>query len=183
MENRNILKKFQNSNVLYVIGIIFLAAFSRLIPHPPNVAPIAGLALFSGAQLDKRTAFIVPLTAMFLSDMVLGFHSTMPYVYFSFFIIVITGRVLLKNKKITNLIVSSLFASILFFLVTNFGVWLNSGMYIKNFGGLIQAYYLGLPFFRNTIIGDLIYTFSIFYGYEFSLIVGKKFLPSLKTQD
>ncbi len=153
--------------------IIILAALARVVPHPPNFAPIAGIALFSGANYKKGSAFIVPLAAMLLADLFLGFHAVMPYVYFSFFIIVLLGKTL-KNFKFQQLVGVSLLASILFFLITNFGVWATSGMYVKNVNGLVNAYLMGLPFLRNTLLGDLFYSFSLFYGYKYFILIYKK---------
>ena len=79
-------------------AIILLAVVARLIPHAPNFAPIGGLALFSGTHFKKKIALFIPLTAMFLSDIFLGFHKAIPYVYVSFIIIALIGG-LIKNNK------------------------------------------------------------------------------------
>lgn len=149
-----------------MIGIIAIVVILRLLPHPPNVAPIGGLALFSGAHLSKKSAIIISLLVMFISDLFLGFHNTMPFVYGSFIAIVFIGSLLRKNQKPIFILKASLAASFLFFIVTNFGVWLVGNMYPKTLSGLVNAYILALPFFRNTIIGDFVYTFSFFYGYR-----------------
>lgn len=154
--------------------MIVLGAFSRLIPHPANFAPIAALALFGGANFKKGWEYIIPIAAMLLSDIFLGFHSTMLYVYGSFFLIILIGK-LLENKKTAPYIFSaSLISSVLFFLVTNFGVWASTTMYVKNFSGLMNAYAMGIPFFRNTLLGDLFYTFSFFYGFRYFDLWAKK---------
>lgn len=172
------MKKYQK--VISYIAIILLAVVARLIPHPPNFAPIGGLALFSGANFKKKSALLIPLAAMFISDIFLGFHKTIPYVYVSFILITIIGKYIKENPKVINLISASFLSSVLFFLITNFGVWATGTMYQKNFAGLIQSYILGIPFFRNTLISDLIYTFSFFYGYRFlSSFVFKKLLNKL----
>lgn len=162
-----------------ILVIVLLAVVARLIPHAPNFAPIGGLALFSGANFKNRIALLIPLTAMFISDIFLGFHKTIPYVYMSFIIIALIGGLIKKNKW-QSLLKASLISSVLFFLITNFGVWATSSMYQKNLGGLMQSYVMGLPFFRNTIISDLFYSFSFFYGYRFlSNFVFKKLLAKL----
>jgi len=160
-----ILKSF-TGNYLALIGIVILAVIARLIPHPPNFTPIGGLALFSGAHFNRKTAIVVPLAAMFISDLILGFHSTMFYVYGSFLIIAFIGFWLKNNKKIRSIIFASLFSSLIFFLVTNFGVWLSFAMYEKSAAGLLNCYSMAMPFFRNTVLGDLFYTFSFFYGFR-----------------
>ncbi len=160
------MKKTDIKSKVSILTIIILAIIARLIPHAPNFAPIGGLALFSGTNFKNKIALLIPLSAMFISDIFLGFHKTVPYVYVSFIIIALIGG-LIKNNKWQSLLKASLISSILFFLITNFGVWATGSMYQKNLNGLIQCYGFGLPFFRNTLISDLFYTFSFFYGYRF----------------
>jgi len=175
MEDRKIL----NKKIISYGTIILLAVVARLIPHAPNFAPIGGLALFSGANFKNKTALLIPLSAMFLSDIFLGFHKTIPYVYASFIIIALIGGLIKKNKW-QSLLKASLVSSVLFFLITNFGVWATGLMYQKNLNGLMQSYVMGLPFFRNTLISDLFYSFSFFYGYRFlSNFTFKKLLAKL----
>jgi hypothetical protein len=166
-----------NKTIHYLL-IILLAVVARLIPHAPNFAPIGGLALFSGANFKNKIALLVPLSAMFISDIFLGFHKTIPYVYVSFIIIALIGG-LIKNNKWQSLALASLISSVLFFLITNFGVWATGTMYTKNLNGLIQSYAMGLPFFRNTIISDLFYSSSFFYGYRFLLNFSHKLYSRL----
>ncbi|MCL4363787.1 hypothetical protein M1328_00945 [Patescibacteria group bacterium] len=164
MENRKILKRSQNW--LSFALIILLAVIARLLPHPANFAPIGGLALFSGGHFKKKIAIAIPLLAMFVSDLFLGFYPALPYVYVSFVVIALIGG-FIKKRKMTSIVSLSLVSSLLFFLVTNCGVWLTSGMYAKSFDGLFQSYMMGLPFFRNTVASDLFYSLSFFYGYDY----------------
>lgn len=175
-KNKNSQFIIRNSSIFL---IILLAVVARLIPHAPNFAPIGGLALFSGANFKNKIALLIPLSTMFISDIFLGFHSTIPYVYISFIIIALIGN-LIKNNKWQSLVLASLTSSVLFFLITNFGVWASFNMYPKTIDGLIQSYVMGLPFFRNTIISDLFYSFSFFYGYKFlsNFFFKKQILPS-----
>lgn len=154
MENRNIL----------ILTTIIAAALARLLPHPANVAPIAAPALFSGYRLKGLSRFVIPIAAMIVSDLVLGFHATMPFVYASFILTVCIGAVI-RSQSPGSLALRSLTGSVLFFLITNFGVWATGTMYAHTAAGLIQAYTLGLPFFRNTLIGYLFFTYAVFYGY------------------
>ncbi|MEK7597125.1 MAG: DUF6580 family putative transport protein [Patescibacteria group bacterium] len=173
------MKKTKLKSTGSYLLIILLAVVARLIPHSPNFAPIGGLALFSGANFKNKIALLIPLTAMFLSDIFLGFHKTIPFVYLSFIIIALIGG-LIKTNKWQSLLKASLVSSVLFFLITNFGVWATGTMYQKNISGLTQSYIMGLPFFRNTILSDLFYSFSFFYGYRFlSNFVFKKLLAKL----
>jgi len=177
MEDRKVL----NQKIISYGAIVLLAVVARLIPHAPNFAPIGGLALFSGANFKKKSALLIPLVAMFFSDIFLGFHKTIPYVYVSFVIIALIGG-LIKNNKWQSLLKASLVSSVLFFLITNFGVWATGTMYQKNLSGLMQSYAFGIPFFRNTLISDLFYTFSFFYGYRFlSSFVFKKLFSKIHS--
>lgn len=147
---------------------ILIGAFSRLIPHPPNFAPIAAMALFGGTYLGKKQALIVPIAAMILSDLFLGFDSLAMRltVYGSFLLTVFIGFWLKRNKNYKYIILTSLVSSLLFYLTTNFSVWAVTNMYPKNPGGLTEAYFYAIPFFRNTILGDLTYSGVFFGGYE-----------------
>ena len=149
--------------------LIIVAAFMRLIPHPANVAPIAAMALFGGVYLNKKYALVVPLLALFVSDIFLGFHNTMPFVYGSFIVTGLIGLWLKKHKNVTQIIGATLFSSLLFYIVTNFGVWLLEPAYTKDLAGFIKCYYLALPFFRNTLIGDLLYVGVFFGSFEYLL--------------
>lgn len=148
--------------------IILFAVVLRFVPHMPNFAPISAMALFGGAYFNKKYALIVPLMAMFLSDIFLGFHSTMVFVYGSFVITGLVGLKLRKNKSMINVVAAALLSSLLFFLITNFGVWLE-GWYPANFLGLIESYAMGIPFFRYTILGDLFYIGLFFGSYELAI--------------
>jgi hypothetical protein len=158
-------KSLFSPRFLVIVAVITVAAFLRLLPHWPNFTPIAGIALFGGTYLGrKHLAFIVPLLAMLVSDLFLGFHQTMLAVYASFALIVGIGILLRKNIGIVSVIVASLSSSVLFFLITNFAAWQSGLMpYPANFNGLIEAYIAGLPFLNNGILGDLFYN-TVFFG-------------------
>lgn len=159
--------------------IICFGVISRLLPHPGNFAPIAAISLFSGVYLDKKWAFIIPLFALLFSDLFLGFYGLeMLFVYGSFVLVVLIGEGIKKHKNVLTIFLGALGASILFYLITNFGVWfLPNTMYPKNFTGLAESYIAAIPFFRNTLLGDLFYTGVFFGGYEFIKIISKNFLP------
>ena len=147
--------------------MIFAAAFVRLIPHPPNFAPIAAMALFGGAYFSKKwAAFLIPISAMFLTDLILGFHETMWAVYLSFALIVVIGMVMLKEIKIGNLFFASVISSVSFFIITNFGIWISTGYYAKTGAGLAACYTAAIPFFRQTLLSDLFYVAILFGAYH-----------------
>lgn len=159
-----------NHNRLFALmGFVFIAALSRLLPHPPNVSPVAAIALFGGAGfVGKHWAFILPLLAMFISDIALeittgyGFHSLIPVVYAAFIITVGLGMLIRNRITPMTVIASSLAASILFFALTNFAVWAQGGLYPQTFEGLLACYVAAIPFFGNTLLGNLIYAGILF---------------------
>lgn len=153
-------------SLLSVGLLIVVCVVLRIIPHIPNVTPVAALALFGGVYFNKRSAIIVPLLSMVLSDIFLGLHPTMVFVYGSFVLTSILGMVIKNKKNGVTIITASLLSSVLFFVITNFGVWLIGAMYSHTSFGLLEAYINGLPFLRNTILGDLFYTTIFFTGYE-----------------
>lgn len=149
--------------------IILFAVILRLVPHIPNFAPISAMALFGGAYLNKKYALIAPLMAMFVSDIFLGFHGTMTFVYGSFILTGLIGLWLRKHKGLKNVILATISSSLIFFIITNFGVWFEGKLYPANLSGLIESYILAIPFFRNTVLGDLFYTALFFGSYELAL--------------
>jgi len=160
------MKKIELLPKIYVVlTMIFAGALMRLIPHWPNFTPISAIALFGGTFLKRKDlAFLVPVIAMLLSDLIIGFHSTMLPVYLSFIAIVAFGLILQHRFTVVNTLKASLAASVLFYLVTNFASW-SSGLmpYPLNIGGLMQSYIAGLPFLFNGVLGDLFYT-SVLFG-------------------
>ena len=152
--------------LMALITIALAAAASRLIPHPPNLTSITAIALFGGAYFsDKRLAFLVPLAALFLSDLILGFYSHMEVVYLSFALIVCIGLWLQKRRSAFYIAGAALVSSVLFFFLTNFGVWAFESLYPKTFEGLLACYVAAIPFFQNTLQGDLFFTAVLFGGF------------------
>jgi hypothetical protein len=150
----------------WVAGIIFAAAISRLVPHPANFAPIGAMALFSGAHADRRIAFLLPFLAMFGSDLVIGLHSELPFVYGCFAINVLMGCWLRQRRSFLNVCAATLACALLFYVVTNFGVWLmQDGTYPKTAAGLATCYVAALPYFERSLLGDYFYTAVMFGGF------------------
>lgn len=155
-----------------ISALIFVAALTRLLPHPPNFAAVAGIALFAGAQFtDKRWAYIVPILAMFFSDLFLpgGGLQEIPAITCMLMATTI-GIFVGRNITIINVIGGSLASSLLFYLITNLPFWYGDlGLYTNDFNGLLQSYTAALPFFKNSIAGDLFYSgacFGAFYVLE-----------------
>ena len=163
---------------LVAIVIVSLGVFSRLIPHAPNIAAIGALMLFGGVYLPKKI-FWLPILALLISDYFIGFYGTdMFYVYGSYLLVGLIGLWLRVHKKPLIVLGSAIFSSVLFFAVTNFGVWAPPNKwYPHTLDGLIQSYTMALPFFRNSLVGDLSYTILLFGGYEILLKLSKRFIP------
>jgi hypothetical protein len=157
--------------VLISSTLILAAALSRLLPHPDNFAPITAIALAGSVYLDKRFAFIIPLAALVISDIFLGFHDTIFFVYGSFLLIGFLGIWLKSHKKPIPILGTVLLSSVLFFVITNFGVWLTGGgwFYPKTWQGLTECYSMAIPFFRASLIGDVVFTGVLFGLFELSL--------------
>jgi len=165
--------------LLFTFFLILFAAMSRLLPHPANVVPITALALFGGVYLDKKHTFIVPVAAMLISDYFIGFYAGWYWIYASFIVIGFIGLWLRNHKEVLPIVGASLAGSVLFFIVTNFGVWVSSQVtYSHDFTGLLACYSAGVPFFRNTLAGDLIYVGAMFGVYE----LANKYLPFMKIE-
>ena len=154
----------QKPTFRYLLSIVLILAIFRLIPHPPNATPVAAMALFAGAMFNNRwLAFAIPIFAMFLSDLWLGLHSTILYVYLGLVCTVVIGSTLKKISAL-NLCVAVLISSLIFYLLTNFGAWLHHEMYPRTINGLVQSYIAGLPFLRNSLIANFVFTFLVFYS-------------------
>jgi hypothetical protein len=152
---------------ILAVLMILAAAFSRLLPHPANVAPIAAMALVGGVYLDKRFALIIPLVALLITDWIIGFYPILLFVYGSFLAIGLIGLWLRSHKKPLPVFFATLAGSVLFFVVTNFGVWaLGPEIYPRTLSGLVECYVAAIPFFRNTVFGDLAYAAVLFGMFE-----------------
>ena len=167
--------------------LMLVGAASRLIPHPPNAVAIGGLALFAGARLSRGWAVVVPLGAMLLSDIVLDWGTDIsPYlvskatIYATYAMIALAGMVLRgRSETPIRLVGMSLFASIFFFLTTNFAVWLGGdAIYASGLGGLGMCYLAGLPFLANTVATDLASVGLLFKGDELLIYLGLRAKPT-----
>jgi hypothetical protein len=146
--------------------MIFAIAMFRILPHPPNLSPVAAMALFGGAYFaDKRVAFLVPFLALLFSDLLLGLHDTMLYVYGGFALTVGIGFWVRNRLSAGRIAIAAVASSVLFFIITNFGVWLTSALYPMTFDGLVQAYVAAIPFFQNSLLGNLVFTTVLFGGF------------------
>ena len=167
-----------NSRIVALLSAIVVAAVLRLVPHPANFTPIGAMALFSGAYLGRRgLAFAAPLGAMVLSDAVLGFYSGFWITYVAVALIVAVGFLALSRVSVLRIAGAAIASSVLFFLVSNFGTWAASGMYPHTLAGLSACYVAAVPFFQNTVAGDLFYAALLFGGFR----VAELTMPKLRV--
>ncbi len=176
-----------NKKIILILSLLIIGVLGRLIPHPPNVTPIIAIALLaSHAFKNKWVAMLIPLTGMWISDLLINnylyagyydkfmfFSSGSLWVYGGILSAVLIGKVLIKHIKLSTVFLSSFSASFFFFIITNFGVWLSSMIYPKSLLGLVECYTLAVPFFGNALIGDLIYSVVLFTSY--SLVFSNRF--------
>lgn len=152
-------------NYLIIYGLIALVILSRLVPHPVNFTPMGALGLFAGAYLARKSAWLIPVAALVISDLFIGLYEpvAMLFVYLGFASGAFIGHYLLRDRSSGLLLAgSSVAVSVIFFLLSNFGTWLAGTLYPMTLAGLVQCYILALPFFGNTLASTLIYTFVLF---------------------
>lgn len=154
--------------------LIAIGVSLRLLPHPPNFAPVAAISIFGGAVLPRKFALWVPVLAMMLSDVVIGFYNIMPIIWGCYVLIALASSQWLRRPTFRRGLLLTVSGSVFFFIVTNFAVWVWGGMYAHTWSGLVSCYTLALPFFRNTLLSDLIYTAALFGLYALALQVSTK---------
>jgi hypothetical protein len=151
---------------MLLFGLIAFDVIARILPHAPNFPPIAASALFAGVVLGRPLALVVPLAAMALSDCVLGFDDwrVMIFVYAGLTMPAVLGLLTRGSYKPIRLVSLAALSSVLFFVTSNFAVWMFSGIYARDAAGLVKCYIAALPFFQNTLMGDLFWTAVLFGG-------------------
>lgn len=185
----------KQNTLKFVLILILVAAFSRIIPHPHNFTPVGGIAVFGSYFLGRKIwAFLVPLFSLWLSDLFINnivYPIQFPqyyegftlfgsfWVYSSFLLMIPLSWKLLSTFSLPRLALTGFSTAGLFFLITNFGSWLNNPMYLQNFSGLLTSYAAGLPFFQNTLLGDICYLAILFgatkvFGFSLKPLYGKQ---------
>ncbi len=162
-------------NYLLFILLTCLAAFSRIAPHPPNFTPILSIALFCGICFRSKFIFLVPLFSMLISDFFIGYHSVILYVYISLLIIFFMGKYLSKDKSLYSTLLLSVSSVIIFFIISNFGVWVIG--YPKTFTGFMACYIAAIPFLSNSLISTLLFS-SIFHYCRSFNVNERRFVPN-----
>ena len=181
---KNIIKNRKILEVSIAIVFVLIGASLRLSPHAPNFAPIGAIALFGGVYLSRKLALVIPLAAMVISDVFIGYYEValMAFVYGSFLLCVVLGFWLKRHKKWQTILGSSVLSALIFFFLTNFAVWAFTPWYAKTFSGLIQSYLMALPFFRNTLLGNLFYATVFFGAFEIADVLVRKILKRKVVQ-
>ena len=158
---------------IFPISLILILALARLIPHPPNFTPVIAVAIMSSYFFKNiKVSFIVLLVAMFISDLFIGFYENLSFVYISLILITYIFHKISIKINFKNLFVYGFAGSLIFFIVSNFGVWalgspgLNDIAYDKSLSGLIQCYILAIPFFGNTFFSTIIFAYPAIYIYK-----------------
>lgn len=157
--------QFRKSFFILITVFSVWTFVARLVPHAANMTPLGALALFAGVYLPRRWGWLVPLGVLLVSDAWLGGYElpVMLSVYGSFALVTWIGAALKQSSFLPRVLIGPLASSTLFFFVTNFSVWAATPWYAKNFEGLMTSYTLALPFWKNMLVGDILYT-AIFFG-------------------
>jgi hypothetical protein len=174
MEARKIAVSQRNFLALLLVVIGFAL---RLLPHAPNFAPVGALALFAGAVLGWQAGLLLPLAIMVSSDIVIGLY---PGVYFTWLGFVLVGLfgLSLKNRHVSvQVAAGALGSGLIFFIVSNFGVWASSGMYPLSWQGLLACYSAAIPFLRMSLTADFVYSLALFGLYAAALWLAQHWVP------
>jgi hypothetical protein len=150
---------------MLAIGLIVIGILLRFAPHAPNFTPVAAIALFSGAYLNKKYAALIPLSLMVISDLIIGMHNVVFFTWGAFALVTFLGPVLRRHKNIFGVIFTSITSALLFYVISNFGVWL-MGWYPRTLSGLINCYVMALPFLRNFTLSTLLFTGAFIIVFE-----------------
>ena len=158
---------------IFPISLILILVLARLIPHPPNFTPIIAVAILSGYFFKNiYLSFATLLIAMLLADAFIGFYENIFFVYLSLLLIAFIFYKISEKINFKNLFIYGFIGSLIFFIVSNFGVWalgspgLNDIAYEKNLNGLVECYILAIPFFGNTFLSTLIFAYPAIFIYK-----------------
>ena len=156
---------------IFPISLVFILAFAKLIPHPPNFTPVIAVAIMSGYLFRNiYLSLAVLFVSMFLADIFIGFYNNMLFMYLSLFLIAFVFFKISEKINFKNLFVYGFIGSLIFFIISNFGVWIlgnpgvNNMPYEKTLAGLIECYVLAIPFFTNTVISTILFSYSALFA-------------------
>ena len=169
--------KINRTLIFIVLALVAFGVIMRLVPHPVNLAPVGAIALFAGAVLPRKLAWWLPLGILVISDLIIGPYSSMLFTWPAFLLVTLFGMTLRDTSNWLRVPFGALGASVIFFIVSNFGTWLQGGMYEHTWAGLMLCYEMALPFFRNTFVGDLAYSVLLFGVYALAV----RWVPQTKA--
>lgn len=156
-----------NKNGLFAgMALIALVIIVRLMPHASNITPLYAVALFAAALFPRRWAVAVPMAAMVVSDLVIGLHSTIAFTWSGMLVFAWLGFGLADRSTAMRVAGSAILGSTVFFVWTNFGVWLVTPLYADTAAGLAQCFTAALPFFRNSLLGNIAFSGALFAAYK-----------------
>ena len=155
--------------VLLAIALVVFGVAMRLLPHPANLAPVGAIALFGGAILPRKLGWWLPLAVMIVSDALLGFYNGIVFTWAGFLLVALFGMSLRKESSWLRVPFGAMCSALIFFIVSNLGVWAQGRMYAHTWAGLVECYQMALPFFRNTFFGDLAYSVLLFGLYALAV--------------
>tara|TARA_B100001123_G_scaffold122074_1_gene142089 strand:+ start:61 stop:579 length:519 start_codon:yes stop_codon:yes gene_type:complete len=163
---QNLLKNLDKE--IIPISFILILALSRLIPHPPNFTPVIAVAIMSSYFFRNiYLSFATMLISMLIADFFIGFYAHMFFVYASLLLVTFIFFNTKWKINFKNLFIFAFIGSLIFFIISNFGVWIVSSIYEKSFDGLVQCYFLAIPFFKNTFFSTLIFSYSAFLAHKY----------------
>ena len=159
-----VMNKKNSTLVLSALLLIIAAAFTRLFPHYPNFTAIGAIAVFGGAVIkDKKLALLLPLGTLLLSDICLqlftstrGFYGTSQYFVYAAFLIITALATFMQKRSIANIALAAIWSGVIFFIISNLGVWFSSDYYPKNLIGLGACYWASIPFYKNELFGNFL---------------------------
>lgn len=161
-------KPESNKLALVALALIVFGVALRLIPHVANFAPIGAIAIFSGAVLSARYSLWLPLIIMIASDLALGMHDTVLFTWGGFVLVALFGMTLKNRSNAERVPLGALASALIFYAVSNFGVWVEGRLYAHTIQGLIDCYIAGLPFLRTSLIADLLFSAALFGAYAYA---------------
>jgi hypothetical protein len=181
----------QHSSLIFSAGLLVIAAaFTRLFPHAPNFTAVGAMAIFGGSVIkDKKLAFLLPLGALLLSDICLqlftetkGFYGTTQFFVYAAFLIITAFATLLQKRSVANIIAAAFWSAVIFFVLSNLGVWASSTYYPKSFAGLAACYTAAIPFYKNEFFGNFILNSIMGNVFYLALMFGAYAFMESKTR-
>jgi hypothetical protein len=148
------------------VALIVAGVLLRLVPHAANFAPVGAIALFGGAVLSPRLAWWLPVAIMIISDLILGFHGTILFTWGGFMLVALLGMTLKEKSNWLRVPAGAIGGALIFYIVSNFGVWAEGKLYLHTLQGLIDCYIAGLPFLKTSLLADLFFSGALFGAYH-----------------